>query len=350
MIRLLGILGGLPIFTVCQTLAVLGYHKRRGALRAFTHGAGAGAQLSLSVCSNKDVRVQVRAMCETTESLMALLGHAESDAWLALGLTFYLSAVPLTMQLSNLSGFLWARTLQGNRAQRIEMLLLHEFHRRKFLLPDKPQKGGGAAAAADKRGATQAATPAGGDDGEAGEAGDGKAVAAKSKGPQYAGALPPSPALLLPCLAVAVLQRRDLIRNKQLPCLAVAVLGGCLVRGANALATRSATTSCCCELQQRRGSFTSTAGKGIDPVVITALCCTSAGGLVLEPKKGIYNKFVLLLDFNSLYPSIIQEYNICFTTVQRPADDAIPALPQTGASLAPLPFVCLLYTSPSPRD
>jgi hypothetical protein len=43
---------------------------------------------------------------------MALVGHAESDAWLALGLMFYLSVVPLTLQLSNLSGFLWARTLQ----------------------------------------------------------------------------------------------------------------------------------------------------------------------------------------------------------------------------------------------
>lgn len=131
----------------------------------------------------------------TTKSLLHLQHHTENGAYLSLQLMFRLEMLPLTKQLTNLGGNLWSKTLSGGRAERIEYLLLHEFHRRKYIVPDKIYK--------------------------------------KKKGNG----------------------RRE--KSKY------------------------------------------------------------AGGLVLEPKKGLYDKYVLLLDFNSLYPSIIQEYNICFTTVER---------------------------------
>ena len=44
---------------------------------------------------------------------MELVQHTESDAWLALSLAMHLNLLPLSRQLSCLSGSLWSRTLQA---------------------------------------------------------------------------------------------------------------------------------------------------------------------------------------------------------------------------------------------
>lgn len=127
---------------------------------------------------------------ESSQNIVALARHTLNDAQLVQRLMFKLQILPLTKQLTNIAGNLWSMTMKSNRASRTEYLLLHEFHRLKFIVPEKQKA-----------------------------------------------------------------KREDGTKAKY------------------------------------------------------------AGGLVLEPKKGLYDTFILLLDFNSLYPSLIQEYNLCFTTV-----------------------------------
>ncbi|XP_014520971.1 DNA polymerase alpha catalytic subunit [Vigna radiata var. radiata] len=185
---------------------------------------------------------EVPKMFQSAESLMELIEYGETDAWLSMELMFYLSILPLTRQLTNISGNLWGKTLQGARAQRVEYLLLHTFHAVKYMVPDKFSNYS-KETKLTKRRVTHDAEDSNYDvdvddvnyDNDASEADNKKS----KKGPSY------------------------------------------------------------------------------------------AGGLVLEPKKGLYDKYILLLDFNSLYPSIIQEYNICFTTVERSLDGSFPRLPSS---------------------
>eukprot|EP00457_Paulinella_chromatophora_P000299 gb/GEZN01000299.1/.p1 GENE.gb/GEZN01000299.1/~~gb/GEZN01000299.1/.p1 ORF type:complete len:1575 (-),score=266.88 gb/GEZN01000299.1/:312-5036(-) len=179
---------------------------------------------------------------KTSADLFELAKLTEQDAWLAFLLMHKLQIIPLTKQLTSLCGNLWARSLRSARAERVEYLLLHKFHRLKYITPEK-----------------------------------------------YTG---------------KERQYRQNELNK--------------IRG---LAEEEKKKN-----GKRRGK----------PAY--------EGGLVLEPKKGFYEKIVLLLDFNSLYPSVIQEYNICFTTTPhwKITDPGARAqIPDTSASKGILPKVLM---------
>jgi len=136
----------------------------------------------------------------------------------------------------------------GARAERNEYLLLHEFHKKKYICPDRaPFK--------------KAPPPTAEDD----------------DGMRRAGAHSAASETLVSWPLTPVHQRRWFA---------------------------------CRGTEERTTGHTAKAKSGRAKAAYT-------GGLVLDPKRGFYDKYVLLLDFNSLYPSIIQEYNICFTTVQR---------------------------------
>ncbi|KAI5180933.1 DNA polymerase alpha subunit A [Nematocida sp. AWRm80] len=65
---------------------------------------------------------------------------------------------------------------------------------------------------------------------------------------------------------------------------------------------------------------------------------TYEGGYVFLESTGAYlDSYIALFDFNSLYPSIIREYNVCFSTVDRLSQENIPQtktfLPETVTRL-----------------
>eukprot|EP00828_Plagiopyla_frontata_P026228 TRINITY_DN340_c0_g5_i1.p1 TRINITY_DN340_c0_g5~~TRINITY_DN340_c0_g5_i1.p1 ORF type:complete len:984 (+),score=152.17 TRINITY_DN340_c0_g5_i1:927-3878(+) len=146
---------------------------------------------------------------KTSSSFIEMLKHTIHDTTITLDIMIKMQVLPLTKELTNIAGNLWIRSLQNARAERNEMLLMHEFHRRKYIWPDK--------------------------------------FYGRNQQQQEEG--------------------NELLMGEQ-P-----------------------------KQQKRKAAY--------------------GGGLVLAPKSGFYENLILLLDFNSLYPSIIQEYSICFTTVER---------------------------------
>lgn len=198
----------------------------------------------------------VSKMIRDGHGALQLLQHTVDDSWIALKLALKIQVIPLTKQLTNIAGNLWSRSIRGSKAERIEYLLLKEFHRLKYIKPDKASlfgnSGNAAGAGNDGQDDVLMRVPGDGDDDEDGEGGR-----AGGRGRSNAGA-------------------------KKSASSAGTVVGS---------AARFA---------QKRGKP------------------TYSGGLVLEPKVGLYDSFVIVLDFNSLYPSLIQEYNLCYTTVAPP--------------------------------
>jgi DNA polymerase alpha subunit A len=160
-----------------------------------------------------DNETALKTWATTKDGLMDYITHMEADTHYVAALALHVQMLPLTKVLTNLAGNSWARTLTGTRAERNEYILLHEFHRNKYICPDKPGFKG---------------------------------------------------------------RQRPEDENQE------------------------------DEDSKKKDKY--------------------KGGLVFEPEKGLYDRYVLVMDFNSLYPSIIQEYNICFTTVERSDLVSSPAI------------------------
>lgn len=171
------------------------------------------------VCHKKHTAVEINFQndryAEDASFLMMPLKENVAQVLITAQVSFSLQILSLSKQLTNLAGNAWSHTLSGTRAGRNEYILLHEFKRNNYIVPDKEDR--------------------------------------YHKNTNYQ-------------------QEARLEANED-----------------------DATTV----TANKKPKF--------------------QGGLVFEPEKGLHKNYILVMDFNSLYPSIIQEFNICFTTVDRDA-------------------------------
>lgn len=170
------------------------------------------------VCHKKQTSLDIdfynKKYAEDANFLLMALKMNASCAKIAAEIAFVVQILSLSKQLTNLAGNAWSHTLSGTRAGRNEFILLHEFQRNSYIVPDKD------------------------------------------------------------------------VRSQR---------------------TMSHKQHAQIEMKEEEDAATVTSNK--KPKY--------QGGLVFEPEKGLHKNYILVMDFNSLYPSIIQEYNICFTTVER---------------------------------
>lgn len=63
------------------------------------------------------------------------------------------------------------------------------------------------------------------------------------------------------------------------------------------------------------------------------------GATVIEPKKAFYQQPIATLDFASLYPSIMQAYNLCYSTLIQEQDIATYGLKEGDYLRSPAGYI-----------
>lgn len=177
---------------ICDLNNTFGQELTRGSCSSFTLDEMTRVFLDQARVSHDYNVTSSPWLAQGAAGIMKIIRHNEADTLYTIAIVIKLQILALSRNLTSLAGNSWARTLAGTRSGRNDFLLMHEFTRNQYIVPDRPSR-------------------------ENANSGD--------KHEKY------------------------------------------------------------------------------------------QGGAVFEPEKGLYRTPVLVMDFNSLYPSLIQEYNICFTTI-----------------------------------